>query len=155
MLKNRRAQSSTMTLEHLVNLLLGLVIFIFIVAFLATIYFMLTSDEPNLYESDFKRVKSDIDAINHDVGKVHIPIFSDEMTFILKKTGDIGQRGCGPNKLCLCYMTKEDTSKEICEELNKDINNYDIINPETIVNKITVKTHVLNYRLNSGALEIS
>lgn len=128
MIKSRKGQSSTMTLEELIKLILGFFVFMFIAMFLVTLYLAFTTSTPSTYETDFLRVKKDIEAYNINVDNIKIPVFSKDIVFSMDKIGNTPMKGCGVEKFCLCYWKGANTGKpNECTELEIKIEEASVV----------------------------
>lgn len=109
MLKNKKADG-TFTLEKLIELIIGLMIFIVLFEFLTSLYGMISSEEISQAELDIKRIISEIEDMTQDI---KIPLITENLQINLFDPKDTKPNGCLKNLPCICYKTSN-LEKNIC-----------------------------------------
>ncbi|MBR9675975.1 hypothetical protein GOV05_03130 [Candidatus Woesearchaeota archaeon] len=111
---SKKGEGTTMTLQELIKILLGLMTFFLIVGFLVGSYKILTHKEDSLQEKDFRRVKKNLESLTIDSESFSIPIFSNNMVFETLKSAQKIRR-CPADTECLCYRTPN--TNQVCEKI--------------------------------------
>lgn len=100
---NKKAQSSTMTMEELIKIILGFLILMMMISFLGIIYLIFVFQTPPMHESDFNRLVQDLNSFTTSSNYIILPIFSTDISFSTIYTDTPGKTGCSANTPCLCY----------------------------------------------------